>query len=157
MPSRPWELQTTISTWQLTSCCNTERERETELSERSIGEWGERQCRKESKSREKMLDKINDRIGEKTSRICTNNLKAVTASWSSVGLTRPELSPVAVWLMKKCEAQSERHLRHSFLTVVTVWNRHHCSRPVSETSKSKGIPMKNIQKPNRSQLPHSMS
>ena len=61
-----------------------------------------------------------------------------------VRLTQPEPSPISGWLMKRCEAQAGRHLRHSFLKAAVVWNRRHSSRQTSYTSISEGFPGKNI-------------
>lgn len=86
--------------------------------------------RKEDNSESKRIN--NGR--EKTKKICTDYMKAVSLlPWSSVRLPQCEPSLVAGWWMK-CEAQSGCHLRHSFLMAVVVWNRRHCSRQMSQAS-----------------------
>lgn len=73
MPSRPSELQTTTSTWQPTSFCNTEKERERELSEKNRWrrtEGGRARERKQEekqpkqRSKRKNWEKMLDRIKE---------------------------------------------------------------------------------------------
>ncbi len=116
-PSRRSELQITISTWQPTSFCNTNKE----ISEEQRGKEQPKQ------SWEKMLERMTIFV-QIIWRLCHCSLK----------LCQAELSPVTGWLMKKCEAQSGRHLRHSFLMAVVLWNRRHCSRQTSKTSWLQG-------------------
>lgn len=103
-----------------------------ELSEEQTGVKEDRRRRQEKKQPkkrkgQKMLQRIKN-----TEWWWRRNLHSiVTAPRSSVRLTWPDLSSIAGWLMKKCEAQSERHLRHSYLTAVVVWSRRQRSRQTS--------------------------